>query len=182
MNEDKTREQCIDPMLRAAGWNIVSYDKRKNLNNYSKCAITEYPTATGEADYALCFGGIILGVIEAKKPKSTTMSVLTQAERYSRGILDNPFNFNGYRVPFLYSTNGGIIWHNDIRHTLNRSRQIFGFHTPEALVEKLNHDFDKLSNQYFDVPENVYNELENADSVGGYLASRIKGTYRYSRV
>jgi hypothetical protein len=36
--------------------------------------------------------------------------------------------------------------------------------------------------QYFDVPENVYNELKNADSVGGYLASRIKGTYRYSRV
>ncbi|NOT84350.1 MAG: KTSC domain-containing protein [Methylococcaceae bacterium] len=35
--------------------------------------------------------------------------------------------------------------------------------------------------QYFDVPENVYNELEQADSVGGYLASRIKGTYRYSR-
>jgi len=33
--------------------------------------------------------------------------------------------------------------------------------------------------QYFDVPEN---ELEHADSVGGYLASRIKGTYRYSRV
>jgi len=36
--------------------------------------------------------------------------------------------------------------------------------------------------QYFDVPENVHNELEHADSVGGYLASRIKGTYRYSRV
>lgn len=36
--------------------------------------------------------------------------------------------------------------------------------------------------QYFDVPQSVYNELENADSVGGYLASRIKGMYRYSRV
>ena len=36
--------------------------------------------------------------------------------------------------------------------------------------------------QYFDVPENVFIELRDADSVGGYLAARIKGTYRYSKV
>lgn len=36
--------------------------------------------------------------------------------------------------------------------------------------------------QYFDVPENVFTELRDADSVGGYLAARIKGTYRYSKV
>lgn len=36
--------------------------------------------------------------------------------------------------------------------------------------------------QYFDVSEIVFNELKNAGSVGGYLASNIKGTYRYSRV
>lgn len=36
--------------------------------------------------------------------------------------------------------------------------------------------------QYFDVPENVFIALRDADSVGGYLASRIKGTYRYSKV
>jgi len=36
--------------------------------------------------------------------------------------------------------------------------------------------------QYFDVPEHVFSELRDADSVGGYLASNIKGTYRYSKV
>lgn len=36
--------------------------------------------------------------------------------------------------------------------------------------------------QYFDVPENVFTELRDADSVGEYLAARIKGTYRYSKV
>jgi len=36
--------------------------------------------------------------------------------------------------------------------------------------------------QYFDVPENVFTELRDTDSVGGYLAARIKGTYRYSKV
>ena len=36
--------------------------------------------------------------------------------------------------------------------------------------------------QYFGVPEQVYQQLKNAGSVGGYLASDIKGEYRFSRV
>ena len=36
--------------------------------------------------------------------------------------------------------------------------------------------------QYFDVPENVFIGLRDADSVGGYLAAVIKGSYRYSKV
>lgn len=36
--------------------------------------------------------------------------------------------------------------------------------------------------QYFDVPENVFTGLRDADSIGGYLAARIKGTYRYTKV
>ena len=36
--------------------------------------------------------------------------------------------------------------------------------------------------QYFDVPKNIFIGLRDADSVGGYLAARIKGTYRYSKV
>ncbi len=36
--------------------------------------------------------------------------------------------------------------------------------------------------QYFDVPENIYNELMTASSHGQYLAQNIKGHYRYSKV
>lgn len=36
--------------------------------------------------------------------------------------------------------------------------------------------------QYFDVPENLFEGLRDADSVGGYLAANIKGAYRYSKV
>lgn len=36
--------------------------------------------------------------------------------------------------------------------------------------------------QYFDVPEDVFIGLRDADSVGRYLTAMIKGTYRYSRV
>jgi hypothetical protein len=35
--------------------------------------------------------------------------------------------------------------------------------------------------QYFDVPENVYQELTTASSPGAYLASNIKGIYRFAR-
>ncbi len=36
--------------------------------------------------------------------------------------------------------------------------------------------------QYFDVPENIYAGLKSASSIGSYLASQIKGSYRYSKV
>ena len=36
--------------------------------------------------------------------------------------------------------------------------------------------------QYFDVSESIYQELIAASSVGGYLATQIKGKYRYSKV
>ena len=154
LNESQTRKQLINPMLVAAGWDIVSYNETKGLNNYNNCAITEYPTKYGPADYALCVGGEILGIVEAKKVKSGTQSVLTQAERYSRGLLHCPFNFNGYRVPFLYSTNGKQIQHHDVRHSLSRSREIYGFHTPEALIEKLNYNFEERITKFFGIPDN----------------------------
>lgn len=36
--------------------------------------------------------------------------------------------------------------------------------------------------QYFDVPEQVAQEFEQAESKGVFLAQRIKGHFRYSRV
>jgi type I restriction enzyme R subunit len=137
-----TRKKLIDPKLRAAGWQIVPFNAGPPLASYERCAIEEFETKNGPADYALCVGGQILGVVEAKKLTLGPQSVLTQAERYSKGITDSPFNFRGYRVPFLYSTNGEVIWHHDIRNPLNRSHTIAQFHTPDALTEQLFKDFD----------------------------------------
>jgi type I restriction enzyme R subunit len=38
-----------------------------SLNNHWNCAITEFETANGPADYALCVDGAVLGIVEAKK-------------------------------------------------------------------------------------------------------------------
>ena len=36
--------------------------------------------------------------------------------------------------------------------------------------------------EYFNVPEDVYEELMNADSKGSYLAHNIKGVYSYRKI
>src|SRR5437899_3132411 len=115
-----TRKRLIDPKLTAAGWRVVRFSDAKPLAAYDRCAIEEFPTDSGPADYALCICGKILGIVEAKKLTLGPQNVLTQAERYSQGATSNPLNYRGYRVPFLYSSNGEIIWHHDIRHQLSR--------------------------------------------------------------
>ena len=67
-SEWKTRKTRIEPKLRSAGWDIVPFDAKKTLADYHCCAIEEYPTSAGPADYALCSDAHILGVIEAKRP------------------------------------------------------------------------------------------------------------------
>lgn len=137
-----TRKKLIDAQLRKAGWRVVPHAPGTPLAKFDRCAIEEYPTESGPADYALCGAGQILGIVEAKKLTLGPQNVLSQAERYSRGLLESHFNFDGFRVPFLYSTNGEVIWHHDVRHQMNRSRQIAHFHTPEALREFLGRDLD----------------------------------------
>ena len=140
-SERRTRKSRIDPLLKTLGWKVVPFVEGKPLAELQNCAIEEYPTDNGPADYALCVNGEIIGVVEAKKLTLGPQNVLTQAERYSRGFSLSRLNYDGFRVPFLYSTNGAVIWFHDVRHTLSRSRQINRFHTPEALRELIGRDF-----------------------------------------
>ena len=147
-----TRKARIDPKLKAAGWKVISYNPDQDLDKLTRCAIEEYPTQNGPADYALCVDGQILGVIEAKRVGLGPISVLSQAERYSRGLIASPFDFDGFRIPFLYSTNGELIWYHDIRHQKNRSRQIKKFHSPKALSEMLLDNLDKACSRLTMMP------------------------------
>ena len=153
-----TRKQRIDPRLRAAGWKLTPYNPTTPLGTLHGHAITEYPTENGPADYALCVHGRILGVVEAKKLTLGTQNVLTQAERYSRGLIENPINIRGYHAPFLYSTNGVVIWFDDIRNPTHRSRQIARaahigvFHTPAALAELFTHNTTEATRRLRDLP------------------------------
>ena len=150
--EWQTRQRRVDPLIEAAGWKVTRFDPERKLTDCEDQAIKEYPTEAGPADYALVSGDRILGVVEAKKVSLGPQGALTQAERYSKGAEANPFDFDGFHVPFPYSTNGEVIWFHDIRHSLNRSRRVARFHTPAALEEMLERDVDAATRHLLDTP------------------------------
>jgi type I restriction enzyme, R subunit len=137
-SERKTRKRRIDPSLDALGWKLRPRDEIP-LNQPHRTE--EVETSAGPADYALWLDRRIVGVVEAKKLTLGPQNVLTQAERYARGLRQTGSNLDGYRCLFLYSTNGEIIGFHDVRHPLNRSRAVAGFHTPAGLSELLARDF-----------------------------------------
>src|ERR1043166_1977207 len=85
-SESATRKQLIDGMLAADGWKVLPFAAQKPLSMLHRCAIEEYPTSSGPADYALCADGKIVGIVEAKKLTIGPQNVLSQAERYSKGV------------------------------------------------------------------------------------------------
>jgi type I restriction enzyme R subunit len=156
--EWQTRRKRIDTRLRALGWSVTRFVEGKPLAHYHNCAVTEFPTDNGPADYALVVGDRILGIVEAKKLSLGPQNVLTQAERYSRGAAANPLQIRDFHVPFLYSTNGEVLWFHDIRHPQSRSRRIADFHTPAAFEELLSRDFDAACQRVLALP-NVHDRL-----------------------
>ncbi|MDO8427664.1 MAG: DEAD/DEAH box helicase family protein, partial [Candidatus Diapherotrites archaeon] len=145
-SESKTRYEDIDPKLKASGWKILNpTDAIPNKGNY---AVYELETSAGPADYGLFIDGLLVGIVEAKKLSVGPQNVLTQAQRYARGIKNSPYDFNGYKVPFIYSTNGITIWFRDLREENSLSRQVSQFHTPQALIQYLL-DNKKIASQWF---------------------------------
>lgn len=141
-NEWKTRKERIDKKLKALSpaWKIIKYSNELDTKSLDRYAVEEFPTANGPADYALFVKGNCLGIIEAKKVGVGPYNVLEQAKRYARGVFQGIGNWDGCRVPFLYATNGEVIWHIDVRDEKNLSRQLSHFHTAEALEEFLEND------------------------------------------
>ncbi len=152
--EHDTRHRRIDPKLAASGWAIEEATRATPADVSAPTALTELPTHDGPADYGLCADALVLGVVEAKKLTIGPQGVLTQAERYSRGIQQQPRYQGEYGVPFLYSTNGEVIRFHDVRRERNRSHAVLAFHTPDALRELLSRDFDAELTSLSAIPPN----------------------------
>jgi len=139
-NEWLTRKKRIDTKLRSSNppWKIVEYHEGMDISMLGRHAIEEFPTESGPADYALVVGGQLVGFIEAKKVSVAPQNVLEQAKRYARTTSHGIGNWDGFKVPFIYATNGEIIWHADVRTGIYSARRISQFHSPDGLREKLN--------------------------------------------
>ncbi|QEG32753.1 type I restriction endonuclease subunit R [Bythopirellula goksoeyrii] len=176
-SERLTRKKRIDPKLKTLGWEIVPFQEGKDLAEYSHHAIEEFPTDKGPVDYALVVNGQLLGVIEAKKVALGPQGVLQQAERYAKGISASPFNYRGFRVPFLFSSNGEVIYFHDVRHELELSRKIVDFYTPAALTELLATDLDEAHERLRGLPQNQSIRaclLRANDAIEQALANRTR--------
>lgn len=173
-SELKTRKEYIDILLKDSDWNpIIPYEKYKV---YEHAALEEYPTANGPADYILFNNKRALATIEGKKVSVAPQNVLGQAKRYAAGFSEGNFNFNEYHLPFIYSTNGKIIWFQDLRHPLNRSREITQFHTPNALEEFLSKDEESAKNwlklNSIDNPKLRYYQKEAIEAIEKSILER----------
>jgi type I restriction enzyme R subunit len=132
-----TRKSRIDTRLRSLnpGWEIVKYQEGMDLSSLHGIAVEELPTENGPADYGLIVRGKLLGIIEAKKVTVNPQNVLEQAKRYARGATSGPGDWGGFKVPFLYATNGEIIWFLDVRDPKHISRKLTYFHTATAIED-----------------------------------------------
>lgn len=151
-SERKTRKLRIDAKLKSLGWVIVPYSERMSTSGLIHHAVEEYPTDNGPADYALFVKGQLLGIIEAKRVGVGPQNVLEQAKRYAAGVSDGIGNWDGYRVPFLYSSNGEVHWYIDMRDAKPASRQISGLHPPSALEDFIQRDKQSAFNWFVDTP------------------------------
>src|SRR6266567_2875 len=147
-----TRKSRIDRRLKQEGWQLVRFTPALNLKALDGTAVEELPTANGPADYALFVKGQLLGIIEAKKVTVNPQNVLEQAKRYAAGVFDAVGEWNGLRVPFLYASNGTIIWHLDTRTKKLVSRRLSDFNTPEALEARFAHDASAAGSYLLDTP------------------------------
>jgi type I restriction enzyme R subunit len=131
--EQKARRD-IDAELAAAGWIVQSLDEL-DLTAGRGIAVREFPMKSGfgEADYLLYLDRKAGGAIEAKA-SGTLTGVEPQTAKYAAGL---PDDLPAYKrpLPFLFESNGSVIYFTNGLDPTPRSRQLFNFPRPETLAE-----------------------------------------------
>lgn len=174
--EWKTRKERIDKTL-SKHWNIIKYSSSLDTQSLTNHAVAEYPTATGPADYVFFVEGKLIAALEAKKVSVAAQEVLGQAKRYSRGAFGGIGSWGGYKIPFLYSSNGEVTWFLDIRDPKNLRRKTSCVHSPSAMLEMLEQNLSatKLKLKNNPIEENVRLRPYQAKAIFKTEASILNG-------
>lgn len=133
--EEKARS-VIDNKLRQSGWVIQDLQKL-NLSASLGIAVREFPTSTGEVDYALFVDGAPIGVVEAKREEAGES--ITDVEMQSGRYAGSTFKWvkSDYVIRFAYEATDKLVRFTDYKDIKYRSRRVFSFHRPETLRELL---------------------------------------------
>ena len=120
--EEKAR-LTIDEKLRQAGW-VIQDMKRLDLAVSLGVAVREFPTSTGEVDYALFIDGQPAGVVEAKREEAgqSITDVEMQSGRYVRSIFK--WVKEEYAIRFAYEATDKLIRFTDYKDIKYRSRTV----------------------------------------------------------
>lgn len=137
MSPEEKARAIIDKKLEQSGW-VLQDLKQLNLAAGLGVAVREFPTSTGEVDYALFIEGIPVGVIEAKRSESGEN--ITAVEGQSARYANSTFKWitQDYTIRFAYEATDKLTRFTDYRDIKFRSRTIFSFHRPETLRALLN--------------------------------------------
>lgn len=130
--EEKAR-LVIDDKLRQSGW-VIQDMKKLNLYASLGVAVREFPTSTGEVDYALFVDGKPIGVVEAKREEAgqSITDVEVQSGRYAHSTFK--WIKNNYEIRFAYEATDKLVRFTDYNDIKYRSRTVFSFHRPETLL------------------------------------------------
>ena len=139
MNERTTRKQLIDRALTAAGWRVVSYARWRRGEPRPPMRSKSSPPTAAPAISALP-GWQARRRRRGRKAHRRPAERHRAGQRYARTLADSPFRFGEFRLPFVYATNGELIYFCDLRDTFCATRQVRCFHTPDALRETLSSD------------------------------------------
>lgn len=142
MNEDETRAEYIDPLLKESGWGVV--DGSKVHRNFP---ITDGRIQVGgkrekpkRADYVLVYKNQKLAVIEAKQLKEAKTEGLAQAKDYAKRL----------QLEYTYSTNGTEIY--EVNMTTGKERDVTSFPRPEELWHRVNTEHNEWKEKFSAVP------------------------------
>lgn len=136
MTPEQSAREVIDRKLLQSGW-IIQDVKSLNPMAAMGVAVREFPTSTGEVDYALFVEGVPVGVVEAKKSEAgeNITAVEKQSARYANSSLK--WVKCEYSIRFAYEATDKLTRFTDYADIKYRSRKVFSFHRPETLAALL---------------------------------------------
>lgn len=147
--EEKAR-QIIDKKLIESGWIIQDMNELKPSASLG-VAVREYPTASGEMDYALFIDGQPVGVIEAKRQEAGECLTVAEAQNARYSVSRMKYIPGDYRIRFAYEATDKLIHFTDYDDIKYRARTVYSFAQP-ATLKRLLSEADTIRNNLKNMP------------------------------